>query len=417
MSYDASCRGSAPRSGRLTDMIRSQITCVTIHRLAIPLRRRVRHAAAERVVADPLVISIELADGTVGYGETLARPYVTSETPETVIDVIQRVHLPRLVSFHPANFPEGLELVDSLPFEDTDGTVAAATRAGVELALLDAYSRFFERPLAEVAGWMGLPGLGPPGSVGKVRYSGVLASEQPARVRKDWRLMWLFGLRHHKLKVGFDTDAIRLEMLDRLMGPAARAGKGTLRLDANGAWDEERGRQVLEVCARLNLPLVCVEQPLPRGCEADLGRFRDQTGAAIMLDESVVTRLDAEELIEAGVADWFNLRLAKNGGLMETIRLAALAKRHGVELVLGSLVGETGILAAAGRKFLECVPGVRFAEGSFGTFLLSQDVTSKSVRFSCGGRWRPMGGLGWGVEVDPASLQRLCLGKPLQLHL
>ena len=259
--------------------------------------------------------------------------------------------------------------------------------------------------------------MGPPGSIGKVRFSGVLAAEQPAKVKRDWRLMRLFGLRHYKLKVGFDTDAARLEMLNRLMGSAARAGRGTVRLDANGAWDEERGRQVLDLCAELNLPVVCVEQPLPKGCEADLGRFRDQTGAAIMLDESVVTRLDAEELIEAGAADWFNLRLAKNGGLMETIRLAALAKRHGVELVLGSMVGETSILAAAGRKFLECVSGVRFAEGSFGTFLLSRDVTAKSVRFSCGGRWRPMGGLGWGVEVETARLERLCPEKPLEFHL
>ena len=102
---------------------------------------------------------------------------------------------------------------------------------------------------------------------------------------------------------------------------------------------------------------------------------------------------------------------------MESIRLAALAKRHGIGVVMGSLVGETSILTAAGRRFLECVPGVRFAEGSFGTFLVSRDVTAKSVRFTCGGRWRPLSGLGWGVNVDMERLRSLCPEHPLEFHL
>jgi muconate cycloisomerase len=398
-------------------MVRSQITSIKLYRLAIPMRHRVTHAAAGRNVADPIVVVVNLADGTVGYGETLARPYVTGETPASVFDVVEHAFLPALVAFRPANFPEALELTDSLPLEDSDGDTATAARAGVELALLDAYSRFFKRPLSEVVGWLGLPGFGEPGSVGKVRFSGVLAEEHTAGLKKRWRLMRLFGLRDQKLKVGFDNDAERLRLVDRLMGAAIRAQKGTLRLDANGAWTEDRAEEILGFCAELNLPLECVEQPLPKGSEDELSRLRGETGTAIMLDESLVTRLDAEELIEAGGADWFNLRLAKNGGLMETIRLAALARKHGIKLVLGSLVGETGILAAAARKFLENVPGVRFAEGNFGTFLLSEDLTARSIRFSCGGRWKPLKGLGWGVEVLPERLARLSPEKPLNYAL
>jgi L-alanine-DL-glutamate epimerase-like enolase superfamily enzyme len=250
-----------------------------------------------------------------------------------------------------------------------------------------------------------------------MRYSAVVASEKTEKVKRDCRLMWFFGLRDFKVKVGFENDADRLTVVNRMLGTAARRGRATVRLDANGAWDEDRGRDVMKVCERLRLPVVCVEQPLPKGCEGELGRFRDRTGAAVMLDESLVTRLDAEELIEAGVADWFNIRLGKNGGLLESIRLAALARRHGIGIVMGSLVGETSILTAAGRRFLECVPGVRFAEGSFGTFLLSEDVTAKSVRFSCGGRWRPLGGLGWGVNVDLERLLGFCQDDPLEFHL
>ena len=138
-------------------MLRSQITSITIHRLAIPMRHRVSHAAAERATADPLVVQIELADGRIGFGETLARPYVTSETTESVPETIERLFVPALLSFHPKSFPEALEQVDALPMENEDGSVATAARAGVELALLDAYSHSFKRPLADMVGWLGLP--------------------------------------------------------------------------------------------------------------------------------------------------------------------------------------------------------------------------------------------------------------------
>lgn len=396
-------------------MLRTQISSITVYRLSIPMRHRVRHAAAERTNADPLVVHVELANGRYGFGESLARPYVSGESPETVLRAIEQTYLPQLMNFHPSSFPEALEQIDTLPFEEEDGSPAIAARAGVELSLLDAYSHSFDRPLSELVGWLGLPGMGTPGSANRVRYSGILALEEPELLRRQIRLMRLYGLRDYKLKVGFDRDAERLRVVERALGRALHTGRTTLRLDANGAWDSDRGREVLAQCK--GVPLVCVEQPLAQGCEADLGRFRDAVGLPVMADESLVTRLDAEELIETGAVDWFNLRLAKNGGLMPTMRLAALARRHGIQITLGSLVGETSILSAAGRRFLEFVPGVRFAEGSFGTFLLRGDVTARSVRFSCGGKWNIMKGLGWGVQVDPNLIKRYLPDRPIRFRL
>ncbi|NLG42285.1 MAG: hypothetical protein GX547_03490, partial [Phycisphaerae bacterium] len=56
---------------------------VRIFRLAIPMRLRFDHAAAVREVADPIVLQISAAAPYahyVGYGETLARTYVTGES-------------------------------------------------------------------------------------------------------------------------------------------------------------------------------------------------------------------------------------------------------------------------------------------------------------------------------------------------
>ena len=61
----------------------TQVVAIQIWPLQIPLRKPFKHAAAVRSTADPIVVEIELVDGTIGYGETLARPYVTAETPAT----------------------------------------------------------------------------------------------------------------------------------------------------------------------------------------------------------------------------------------------------------------------------------------------------------------------------------------------
>lgn len=60
----------------------SQVHCLRLYPLAIPLRKPFEHAAKTREVADPIVVEAELGDGTLGHGETLARPYVTGETPK-----------------------------------------------------------------------------------------------------------------------------------------------------------------------------------------------------------------------------------------------------------------------------------------------------------------------------------------------
>ena len=388
-------------------MASTAIRSLTIYPLAIPMRRKVSHATSERAVADPIVVAVELMNGVTGYGETLPRPYVTGETSESVVRAIEDTLLPLLVSIHPSSFPEALEAIDALPFRDGQDRLIPAARAAVELALLDAYSRHFDRPLADAAGWLGLAGFGPPGSAEQVRYSGVLASHSISSTRKTLRLLWWYGLRDFKLKVGLPDDAERIAAVMRHMEPALVRGRATLRVDANGAWTQDQA--VEQLTDLRELPLSGLEQPLAKGAEADLPLIHDLSEAPLIHDESLVTMDDARRLLELGVADGFNIRISKCGGLLPSLRLAALARKQGAIIQLGCMVGETSILSAAGRRFLEIVPAVAFAEGWFGSFLLRTDVTRRPLRFGYRGRGRKLPGPGWGVQVDTARLADLAV--------
>ena len=89
-------------------LTRSHIRYVRLYPLAIPLRKPFRHAHARSGRwPTPLVVEVELADGTCGYGETLPRPYVSGETIESVVRVIREELPGELVGFHPESFPPG----------------------------------------------------------------------------------------------------------------------------------------------------------------------------------------------------------------------------------------------------------------------------------------------------------------------
>ena len=396
-------------------MANSAIRSVSIYPLAIPMRRRVSHATSQRAVADPVVVAVELLNGVVGYGETLPRPYVTSETVESVVSAIREVFVPVLLEMHPEHFPGALEVIDALPFASADGRAVPAARAAVELALLDAYARHFRRPLAEVPGWMGLAGFGPPGSVRSIRYSGVLASTSIASTRRTLRLLWWYGLRHFKLKVGLPDDAARVAAVVKRMRSALGKGSATLRLDANGAWSREQA--VERLITLPDVPIAGLEQPLAKGQEKDLPVVHQVGRVPLIHDESLVTLDDARRLVDLGVADGFNIRISKCGGLLPSLRLAHFARQHGVSVQLGCMVGETSILSAAGGRFLEMVPGVAFAEGCFGSFLLRADVTRRPLRFRYGGRVPKLPGPGLGLEVDPQRLAALSADDPVVCNL
>lgn len=372
------------------------------------MRVRFEHAAATREMADPVLVQVEAtgpAGDACGWGETLARPYVTGETAESVCRAIERVFAPRIEQSSFSSFAETVEFADSLPMVDGAQCLHAA-RCAVELALLDLSGRAFGRRAAEAAAYLELRGFGPPGALAAARYSGIAIG----RGRKlEWmlRAQRCYGLRDFKIKVAIPDWQTKLEATHRTLKGAIAAERATLRADANGGWSLEEAIDALPMLAACGVS--ALEQPLPRERDADLPRLAQAAEAAgvdLIADESLVTEDDARRLIAAGVRV-LNIRLAKNGGLLAAWRLAALALAGGCDVQLGCLVGETSILTAAGQAFLESCPTARFVEGAFGSFLLRDDVVRRPLRFGYGGRLAPLRPAGLGVEVDPARPARL----------
>lgn len=376
-----------------------QVVRLEVRHVRIPLRRKVTHASHTRTDTDNVVVKCVLSDGSTGFGEGVPRDYVTGETIDFSIDLLKRSdvvkQLPPCTDFLAAvHVAERLKLV---PTPGDDRMIQGnAARCALELAVLDAYGRAFGEPLMNVTRILA-PEIYEPKE--RVQYSGVIGNPKGWKSRVYPLVYRLAGFKQVKLKVGIpDTDDVKRTKRTRKW-----LGSGmNLRIDANEAWCSAEAAEKIRSLEPFGI--TSVEQPLKHEDAASLADLRKQVKTPIMLDESLCGEVDAERAVRGGWCDLFNLRLSKCGGFIPSLRLAQLAKRHGLGYQLGCQVGETAILSAAGRHFATSVQDIRFLEGSYDRHLVWETLGKEDLTFKRNGFAPMLVGAGLGTTIDPARV-------------
>ncbi len=381
----------------------TRIDAITIYKLRIPFHLAFRHAAQSREESDAVIVQIKDSAGRIGYGEALPRPYVTGEDSTSMIAHLRQRLAPRI--FGQTWIPgwETFDLLNSLHADWTESHESGVTAwnaafCAVELALLDWSLRSLDCSLADFL----------PPSRNEVIYSGVISSDNPAQAAILAKRMVKFGLRQLKIKVGTPDDCDRVAAVRQAVGQEVRQDV-ELRADANGAWSPAEAVRQLKRLAPFNLRLI--EQPVPAGDIAGMRKVRKETGVAVMADESLVTLDQARQLIDQRACDYFNIRLSKCGGVTGSLAIAKLAREAGIKISVGAQVGETAILSAAGRSFAAHLPEIACAEGSFGTWLLSEDIAFEDISFGYAGSAPLLKTRGLSVTVKEETLERLAIEK------
>ncbi|MFB6167317.1 MAG: mandelate racemase/muconate lactonizing enzyme family protein [Haloferacaceae archaeon] len=169
-----------------------------------------------------------------------------------------------------------------------------------------------------------------------------------------------------KLKVGARPVAADAE---RLRAVRAAAPEATLRVDANGAWDEAEASEALEAFAQFDL--ACVEQPLPAGDLAGHRRLRGRTDVPVALDESLAEH-DLAAVLDGEAADRLVLKPMALGGPDRTVAAAERAREAGLGVVVtttvDAVVARTAAVHAAAA--IPNVPACGLATGS----MLAEDL-------------------------------------------
>jgi len=367
----------------------------------LPFRRPFEHAAASRVASDSIFLKCITESGTVGFGETLPRDYVTGETREQAFLLLKEKVLPHLVGM-------AFESVDDVRsfLQRSDGkappewvsphTPQTAAWAAVDLGLLDAIGREFNEPIR----------FGGRGRVDPAfRYSAVLSAGRGLPFLTSLLRIRLLGFRNAKLKVA-DKGAIPAVRLARLV-----LGRSLdLRVDANMAWDRPQAASIMQSLSRYGIRLF--EQPVRADDIEGLARLVRDTGLGVMVDEGVTDRDSLETLIARRACTAINIRISKCGGLVASFNRCLRARAEDLTLQVGCQVGESSLLSAAQLILLAGSQGVKYGEGCFGRYLLREDPGEPLMQFGYGGRPPALPtGPGLGVQVDEKVLRRFSVRR------
>ncbi len=152
-----------------------------------------------------------------------------------------------------------------------------------------------------------------------------------------------------KVKLGAAGDPERIGAVRR------GAPQSRLIADANEGWDESSLEANFAACRAAGVELI--EQPLPAGKDgalASLGAAR--RGIPVCADESLHTAADLSSVSQLYQA--VNIKLDKAGGLTAALALLAEARRHGLAVMAGCMVGTSlamapALLIAAGADFAD----------------------------------------------------------------
>lgn len=304
---------------------------VSIRAEAWTLSLRAPFAVARRTAleAQNVRIVVETEDAALtGYGESAPVGYVTGESVATVLDAVNAV----------AQEFVG-ESVDRLqPLWERTGRLlpeSRAARAGLEMALCDAWGKCWRLPLWQFFGGskdvlvtdLTIP-IVPP------EEAGVLAAAAAAE-----------GFRHLKIKVG-DPQGHAAD-LARVEGVVRAAPGVALRIDANQGFAADEAVSFAQAVLGLGAAVEMIEQPVPKDDWEGLKYVKEHVPVPVFADEAARDVADVVRLIRDDVVDGINVKLMKSG-LAGALQIIGLCRVSGKKLMLGCMLESSlGITAAA----------------------------------------------------------------------
>jgi L-Ala-D/L-Glu epimerase len=379
-----------------------KITSIRVGTVRLPFRFSFKHSLATRNYSLNTIVEAtvrtEGGDLVTGFGESVARDYVTGETAQAVLANLKQRLAPKFLGREFASAKALLKTIEDEFYQfGLEKTAGGASWCALELALLDAAARAEARTVASL-----FSGPDPALLRKGITYGGVIPF---AGGRAFKALLWLYrlgGFGTVKLKVGrdFDLELARLTMARKILGPGV-----FIRIDPNCAWSVEETISFAEKAR--SLALASIEQPVKANDIEGLKRIVRSIPEPIVVDESLCTIEQARQLAAEKACGAFNIRLSKVGGILPALAMTEIAKAHGLTCHLGAQVGESGILSAAGRSFASL--GIPFEnyEGSANFFLLKTDLTRENLTFGPAGRGKLLSGAGLGINVLQDRIDRL----------
>jgi len=359
---------------------KTQITSVDIYKADIEFKEPFRIAIMEILSAQSVFIKINTNQGHYGFGEANPTGGITGETQ--AINLAGGVDLAKLLlNKDPLNIEERMQEIDRFLIHNS------SLRSAFDMALYDLLGKAAELPLYALLG-------GGKRSFWTDNTIGIADPDYMAKKALDYKNR---GFQAIKVKLGTtkDQDVERIKKIRKAIGDDL-----PIRIDANQGWDYKTAVATLHALESMGIEYC--EQPIACWDYENMRRIRQNTSIAIMADESLFDHHDAFKLASMGCCDYFNIKLAKCGGIHTALKINAIAEGAGIPCMVGCMT-ETRLGLTAAAHLVSARPNIHYADLDGYLFMKSDPVVGGS-RYNVGEITLP-DTPGHGADIDPDFLK------------
>jgi L-rhamnonate dehydratase len=230
--------------------------------------------------------------------------------------------------------------------------IAIHAISGIDIALWDLKGKALGRPVCEL--------LGTPVRDRVRAYASMLMPDTPEETAERVSALREQGFTAVKLgwgPLGRDADHdVRLAAAAKEAG-----GEGTeIMIDAGLGYVADAARAIRVARELEQLGVYWLEEPFEPDEYEAYAELADTVDITVAAGEQDVTRWGFRELIERGHVDLVQPDVTRCGGITETLRIAELAREHGVETVPHAW--KSGIIKAASLHVNAVLPEARYQE-------------------------------------------------------
>ncbi len=358
--------------------------------VALPLVKSVRMAAETVTHAHNILVRIEAADGTVGWGEAASAPTMTGDTLGGLMAAVRDHLAPALIGADAWMRPALMKRLRTALHGNT------GAHSAVEMALIDLVGQASGLPLIDLMGGALRREVAPMWLVSNATVDEDLA-EVKAKARE--------GIRFFKLKVGVkpvDAEIAAALAVREELGPDV-----PICADANCGFSHQAARRYLE--ATREAGLLFLEQPFEDGDLKKLAALARSAAIPIGADEGIHSLNDIEAHAAAG-AGGVSLKLIKLGGFAAALAAGALCRHLGLAVNVAAKIAESSVGTAATVHLACALDNIDWGV-SLTHFYLAEDIVRAPLAMEDGLVALP-GKAGLGVEIDEVAVARLRVDGP-----
>lgn len=318
------------------------VRALSFARLDIPLFVPFGISGGAQPAANNVLARVELADGTVGYGEAAPLPPYNGETQADALRALGEMQ-GHVTGQDAAHWTAVAAIARA-----HGGEACGSAQCAFEMALLDALTRQRGQPLWQFFG----------GASTELETDMTVTTGTAAQAAADATAIRARGIRQIKVKVGGAKGP--MHDLERIGAILTAVPDAPLILDGNAGLTREHARELVRGLRAAKITPALLEQWLPKDDLSGMRALREESGWTVAADESACSGADVARIADARAADVVNIKLMK-AGVAAALDIVRVARDRGLGLMIGGNV--ESILAMTFSACFACGHGgFRFAD-------------------------------------------------------